>query len=74
MFVVQILLWSTLCHKLYYETKNVPLILHLEELKNLMQHVFELNFISFFVHQNGVEEMFFLEQENVIGFLIQRPC
>jgi hypothetical protein len=39
-----------------------------EELENFMRHVFELNFISFVKQQNGGEEMFFKEQEWVIGF------
>jgi hypothetical protein len=34
-----------------------------------MRQVFELNYIRFFVHQNGSEEMFFKEKERVIDFL-----
>jgi hypothetical protein len=33
-----------------------------------MRRVFELNFISFFLHQNSDEEMFFEEQKIIIGF------
>jgi hypothetical protein len=37
-----------------------------------MRHVFELNFISFVKQQNGGEEMFFEEQEWVIGFFFNQ--
>jgi hypothetical protein len=36
-----------------------------------MRHVFKLSFIRFFVNQNSAKEMFFEEQEIVIGFLFK---
>jgi hypothetical protein len=57
-------MWSTFLY-----TNLIALTLWFrEELKDFMQKVIELNFISFVIQQSCGEQMFFKEKERVIGF------
>jgi hypothetical protein len=65
--------WINLIYWTLLYTNLIALTLWFgEELENFMWQVFKLNLASFVMQQNWGEEMFFEEEEKVIGFFFNQ--
>jgi hypothetical protein len=62
------LLRSTDCCKFYYAQKIITIFIFMRRTQKLHATSLQIELHKFFLNQNSAEEMFFEEQEMVIGF------